>query len=49
MHGSQSVAGFRYAYVEGVLPQPAIRFHQDLVRPVPVGATSGLDQVIQEA
>ena len=41
VHGSQPVAGFRYAHVEGMPPQPAVRLHQDLVRSAPVGGTPG--------
>jgi hypothetical protein len=49
MRSSQSVAGLRYAQVEGMPPQPADRLHQDLVRSVPVGQMSGFDKAVQEA
>lgn len=49
MYGSQSVAGLRYALVEGVLLQLAVRLHQNLVRSAPVGKTPGSDQVIEKA
>ena len=44
----QSVARFRYAHVEGVLAQPAVRLHQDSVSSAPVGGTPGLDKIVQE-
>jgi hypothetical protein len=44
----QPVARFRYAHVEGGLPQPAVSLHQDSVRPAPVGGTPGLDKIVQE-
>jgi hypothetical protein len=42
----QSVARFRYAHVEGVLPQPAVSLHQDSVRSAPVDGTPGLDKIV---
>jgi hypothetical protein len=42
----QSVARFRYAHVEGVLAQPAVRLHQDSVSSAPVGGTPGLDKIV---
>jgi hypothetical protein len=44
----QSVARFRYAHVEGVLAQPAVRLHQDSVSSAPVGGMPGLDKIVQE-
>jgi len=49
MQGPQSVAGSRYADVEGMSPQPAVRLHQDLIRSAPVGGTPGFDQVVEKA
>ena len=49
MRSSQSVAGLRYAQVEGMPPQPAVRLHQEFVRLLPVGRTSGFDKVVQKA
>ena len=48
MRDPQSVARFRYAHVEGVLPQPAVRLYQDPVRSAPVGRTPGFDKIVQE-
>jgi hypothetical protein len=48
MRDPQSVARFRYAHVEGVLPQPAVRLYQDPVRSAPVGGTPGFDKIVQE-
>jgi hypothetical protein len=49
VHGSQPVAGFRHAHVEGMLLQPAVRLHQDPIGSAPVGGTPGFDQVVQKA
>jgi hypothetical protein len=51
VHGmceSQSIARFRYAYVEGMLPQPAVSLHQDSVRSTPIDGTPCLDEIVQE-
>ena len=48
MQGPQSVAGSRYADVEGMPPQPAVGLHQHLVRSAPVGGTPGFDQVVEK-
>jgi hypothetical protein len=49
MRDPQSVARLRYAYVEGVPPQPAVRLHQDPVSSATVGRTPGFDKIVQEA
>jgi hypothetical protein len=49
MGGPQSVAYFRYAHVEGMPPQIAVRLHKDLVCSALVGRTSGFDKVVQKA
>jgi hypothetical protein len=49
MRSLQSVAGLSYPQVEGMPLQPAVRLHQDFVRSVPVGRTSGFDKVVKEA
>jgi hypothetical protein len=48
MRDPQSVARFRYAYLKGVLPQPAVRLHQDPVSSATLGRTPGLDKIVQE-
>jgi hypothetical protein len=49
MRDPQSVARFRYAHVEGVPPQPAVRLHQDPLSSATLGRTPGFDKIVQEA